>query len=132
MNNQAKVIFASFIYFSLVMEKNDYKVSNELRRLYRKLSNLTRMYENMLDTVVSDMNRILKDIDKDVDYMLLSVTILAEYYEQLKGKRKEFNPMSHKQILMLQDECLEEDCTTANDTFEVAEIIVRGLLNDRK
>ena len=63
-----------------------------------------------------------------MNYILLSVTILAEYYEQMRGKKKHFAPMSHKQILALQDECLELDDSTANDTFEVAEILVRELL----
>ena len=128
MNNQAKVIFTSFIYFSIVIEKNNWEISKELIRLYSKLKFLTKMYYKHLDTVVKEASAVIEKLDKDVDFLLLSVTILAEYYEQLRGKKKHFNPMSHKEILLLQDECLELDDSTAEDTFYVAEKLVKELL----
>ena len=53
----------------------------------------------------------------------------AEYYEQMRGKKRLFTPMSYKEIVDVQDECLEVVSTeVANDTFDVCEILVKGLL----
>lgn len=132
MNRHAKVMFASFIYFAMVLEQNDGEVSESLMKLYQKLAKITRLYQKHLDEVTRELNAILRDLEKDVDYVLLSVTILAEYYDQLRGKKKHFCPMSHKAILALQEECLELDDSMAIDTCDVAELIVRELLNDKR
>ncbi len=130
MNTQAKVIFASFIYFAMFLDLNK-KASNipeELKRLFRILARLTKMYSHNLVQIEKEMNDILKNINKDVDYLLLSVTIIAEYYEQTKGKKRLFTPMSWEQINNLQNECLELSDKNATDTFDVAELIVKELL----
>lgn len=130
MNNQAKILMASFIYFAIVMDKNDLSddIPKDLKKLFRKLGWVTQKYSHKYQEVNDEMNVILKDVNKSVDYMLMSVSIIAEYYEQTRGKRRYFTPMSWKEIVKLQDECLELSDKNAKDTFDVAEIIVREFL----
>jgi len=129
-NNQAKILMASFIYFAIVMDKNDLSddIPKDLKKLFRKLGWVTQKYSHKYQEVNDEMNVILKDVNKSVDYMLMSVSIIAEYYEQTRGKRRYFTPMSWKEIVKLQDECLELSDKNAKDTFDVAEIIVREFL----
>lgn len=129
-SNEAKVMFLSFIYFALVMEKNGGDVGEKMRRLFYKLSRITKLYENYLQDVLNEANNILKDYEADIDYLLASVSIIAFYYEAMKGKKRKFEPMSHKEILLLQDELLEADDRLANSTFDFCELIVNKMLKD--
>ena len=130
MNPQAKVLFASFIYFSIIMEKNDMldNIPPNIKKVFKNLSDITKMYSHHYRDITDELNVILKDIDKDVDYMLLSVSIIAEYYEQMRGRRRYFTPMKWDEIVKLQEECLELSDKDAVDTFDVAELIVERLL----
>ena len=127
MNKQAKVLFASFIYFALIMEQNE-DIPDSLKRLYRKLAKITSMYKDNMEDLLLEINDIIQDKHYEIDYLLASVTIIAEYYEQLKGKKKHFQPMKHKEILELQEECLEMEDKHADDTFEYCEFLVSELL----
>ena len=130
MNNQAKVLMASFIYFAIVMDKNNLadNIPEDLKKLFRRLGWVTQKYSHRYQEVNDEMNEILKDVHKEVDYMLVSVAIIAEYYEQMRGKKRYFSPMSWKEIVNLQNECLELSDKNFKDTFDVAELIVRELL----
>ena len=134
MNNQAKVIVASFIYFATVMEKNEIvdDIPKGLKKLFRKVAWISEKYSKHLELVTNEINEILKDVDKEIDFMLISVSLISEYYEQMKGKKRLFTPMSYAEIVDIQDECIELNNKNANSTFDVCEILVRGLLNENK
>jgi hypothetical protein len=136
MKKQRKIIIASFIYFVIVIENNNGEIPPKLKQAYFKVKNIVQgnitgnLSDNSLLQVMEvqkELNKILANIDYNIDYLLASVTILAEYYEQLKGKKKYFYPMSHKEILALQDKLLE-DSTAASETFEFCEFLVKELL----
>ena len=120
----------AFIYFSIVMDKNNLsdKIPQKLKNMFRKLAWLTHKYSHNYQNVVDELNVILKPIDKEIDYMLASITIIAEYYEQMRGKKRYFSPMSWKEINELQNECLELSDSNAGDTFDVCELIVKEFL----
>jgi len=128
MSNEAKVMFLSFIYFALVMEQNE-NIPHKLKRLFFKLSKITKMYESKLDDVLIDVNEKIKDYKKvDIDYLLASVSIVAFYYEVMRGRKRLFTPLSHGEILELQDELLEISDTNAKDTFDFCEYVVGKIL----
>ena len=128
MNKEAKVMFLSFIYFALVMEQNE-KIPDKLKRLFYRLSKITRLYEYKLNEVLEQVNAAIKDYPKvDIDYLLASVSIVAFYYEQMKGKKRLFTPLEHSEIIDLMDELLEIDDSKANDTFDFCEFVVKKLL----
>lgn len=128
MSNEAKVMFLSFIYFALVMEQNE-KIPDNLRRLFYRLSRITKMYDYKLDDVLIEVNEKIRDYKTvEIDYLLASVSIVAFYYEAMQGRKRLFTPLSHKEILELQDELLELNDTNANDTFDFCEYVVKEML----
>jgi hypothetical protein len=130
MPKEAKLMFLSFIYFSLVMEQNE-EIPKKLKQLFYKLSKITRLYEHKLEDVLSEVNEKIKDYKKvEIDYLLASVSIVAFYFEAFKGRKRLFTPFSHKEILELQDELLELSDTNANDTFDFCEYVVYEILKD--
>ena len=133
MNNQAKVLMASFIYFAEVIEQNNMadNIPKDLKTMFRKLSFITQKYHKHLDDVVLELNSILKPINKDVDFMLMSVSLITEYYRQMRGKKRHFTPLSYKDIVTIEDECIEMSRLNVNDTFDIAEMIVEKLLEDK-
>ena len=130
MNNQAKIMFASFICFAVYIETRKKEMPNNLKKFFRKLAKITKLYEKNLSIVNDELNQILKNVEGDsVDLLLLSVTIVSEYYLQTRGKKTLFYPMSWDEIRDLQDECLEKvDSNTSDTTFDVAELIVKEML----
>lgn len=132
MNKEAKVLFLAFIYFSNLMEENqDLTLSDEMRQLFFKLAYTTRMYKHKLDDILIEANEILKDYpSKNIDLLLASVTIIAEYYDQTKGKKRLFSPMSYKQILDLQCSIMDDDFERDKNTIEYCAFVVNKLLNN--
>lgn len=132
MNKEAKVLFLAFIYFSNLMEENqDLTLSDEMRQLFFKLAYTTRMYKHKLDDILIEANEILKDYpSKNIDLLLASVTIIAEYYDQTKGKKRLFSPMSYKQILDLQCSIMDDDFERDKNTIEYCAFLVNKLLNN--
>ncbi len=130
MDKQAKVIMASFIYFAIVLEKNETadKIPESLKTLFRKIAWISEKYKSQTKLVTDDLNEILKDTDVDVDFMLLSVSLISEYYTQMRGKKRLFTPMKWNEILDMQEECMQLSDKNTLDTFDVAETIVKGLL----
>lgn len=133
-NKEILVIFASFSWFAQVLEANrdNGSVTPDLMSLYRKLAGLCMCNQEDLSKRVSKINTVVKstNFSKSVDYLLLSITIIAEYYLQMRGKKRLYSPMTHSQIIELQDEALEGMPTQLwRDTFDYAEFIVNGLLS---
>ena len=133
MNNQAKVLMASFVYFAEVMEKNNLlnDIPKEFQVMFRKLSWITEKYQKHYGDVINEVNGILKPLNKDVDYLLMSVSLITEYYRQMRGKKRHFTPLNYKQIIKVEEDCIEASKLNVNDTFDVAEIIVRELLKEK-
>ena len=137
MKKQKQVITASFIYFVALIDKNGGKIPPYLKKAYSKVKFIVQgnLEGNISDKAMSQVldtqrriNEIIKDVNYDIDMLLTSVTILAEYYDQLRGKKKHYYPMSLKEILELQDELLE-DCEHIDSTFEYCEFLVKELLS---
>lgn len=123
-------MFLAFIYFALVMEQNE-EIPPKLKRLFFRLSKITSLFKDKLDDVLIDVNEKIKDYEQvNIDYLLASVSIVAFYYEAMKGSKRLFTPLSHKEILELQDELLEISDANANDTFDFCEYVVNKLLKD--
>lgn len=114
------------------MEENqDLTLSDEMRQLFFKLAYTTRMYKHKLDDILIEANEILKDYpSKNIDLLLASVTIIAEYYDQTKGKKRLFSPMSYKQILDLQCSIMDDDFERDKNTIEYCAFVVNKLLNN--
>ena len=130
MSKESKVMFLAFIYFALVMEQNE-EIPPKLKRLFFRLSKITSLFKDQLDDVLIDVNEKIKDYEQvNIDYLLASVSIVALYYEAMKGSKRLFTPLSHKEILELQDELLELSDANANDTFDFCEYVVNKLLKD--
>jgi len=131
-NPQAKVILASFLYFSVVLEKNNMldKIPNDLKKLFRKLGFISQKYQQHIASVTDEIDIITKDCKYDVDFLLLSVSMLIDYYDQVSGKPRYFTPMSCKEIVTLQDEILDTaPSDLVDNTFDFSELLVKGLLN---
>lgn len=133
---QMQIIMTAFGFLSIFMEQNKEKLNDNFKRLFRKLAKVTQLYENKIDEFTKSSNEIIKKINftKDVDYILVSVTIIAEYYEQLKGKKRYFSPLSFKKILQLQEEAIEynKNGDIINDSMDFAELFVKNSLNASK
>ena len=115
---QRKIMFASFGFFAVIFEKNK-TIPKTLMNYYQKLGNITKGYEKYITKDWEDINRIilryenqqkkmgLSDKEMEIDYLLLSVSILATYYEfTSKGVKRWFYPMTYGQILNIQDEII--------------------------
>ena len=129
MNKEAKVIIASFMYFALVVERNE-KMPEKLKKLYRKVGKISSMYQNQLTKCLEDLNIIIKDLDYEIDYLLASVTIIASYYEHMRGCKRLFTPISHNDILELQDELINDNDKLVGSTFDYCDVLVKRILNE--
>jgi len=104
------LMFSAFAWFAQVLEMNKENEPNpRLLRLYLNLAKNANINEEKRKLVMERIQEVLNKIstEKTVDYLLLSLCILGEYYDQLRGKKKHYQMMSHKDIVELQDEVLE-------------------------
>ena len=131
MNKEAAIIIASFIYFAIVMEKNEV-IPPKLKTLFRKLGKLTSMYDDDLTQYTEEINEAIKDLDYQIDFLLASISIISCYYEHMRGHKRLFTPMSHKEILELQDELIEANSDRVDATFDYCDILVSRLLKGEK
>jgi hypothetical protein len=140
--NQAKIMFIAFSYFSIVLEENKKSEVNlhiKLKNMFHPLARISFMYQHLLEETVNDVSEAVKEWNKDssVDYLLLSVSIIVDYYEVLKGKKRYFSPMKCEDILDLQEECMgqiekERKDNMINNTFDFSEFLVNKILNEDK
>lgn len=127
-NKEAKCMFLSFIYFANLLEHN-VEIDERLKKLYRTLAQITRMYKHRLEDIVEDINEQIKDYPTtQIDILLASVSIIAEYYEQTSGRKRLFTPMTHKDIYALQLELLDNDETINDNTLTYCRHVVEKLL----
>ena len=130
MNNQAKIILASFMFFAISIYDEE-EISPKMRKLFRKLSWLSEKYKHHSKALEDEINIILQPLNQEVNLMLLSVSLISEYYEQMKGKKRYFTPMSWSEIVDVQDECIALNKTNVDNTFDICEILVKELLNKK-
>ena len=128
---QLLIVFSAFSFFAHFMDINkENEIDPKLLSLFKTLARLCKCSEEELHTRAEDFNKVIKALPaEEVDFVLLSVSILAEYYQQLKGKKRYYTPMSHDNILELQEECLEDmprELWVA--TFDYAEKLVKLIL----
>ena len=130
-------VFAAFGYFALILEQNE-KPDRELMRFYRQLTRLCKCNEIELQRRMGIINRVVKGFPEGqkIEYILLSVSIIARYYEETSRYRRYYTPMSHQVIIDLQQECMDrleenqpdEAKEIINNSFDFADFIVEELL----
>ena len=145
---EAKILLIAFIYFSLVLKENkkiDEEILNtKMRNIFHPLAKVSSMYGHLFEDATKTIGELSKKWNKkeSIDFLLLSVTIVAVYYEVFKGKRRSFSPLKIGDILDIQDECIEminneiKDKKEADDmvenTFLFSEFLVNDILNEEK
>ena len=145
---EAKILLIAFIYFSLVLKENK-KINEEvlttkMRNIFHPLANISSMYGHLFKEATKTIGELSKNWDKkeSIDFLLLSVTIVAVYYEVFKGIRRSFSPLKIGDILDIQDECIEmindeikdkkEADYLVENTFLFAEFLVKNILCEEK
>ena len=115
------------------MERNNNldNIPDNYKKMFRKLSWITEKYKKNCSSTIEEVNEILKPINKYIDYMLMSVSLITEYYRQMRGKKRHFTHISYNEIVSVEEECIEKSNLNINDTFDIAEILVRELLKDK-
>ena len=130
MNNQAKIILASFIFFAL--DTYEQEITPKMKKYFRKLSWVSEKYQHHAKDLENELNGILIEEQGTINSMLMSVTLLNLYYDLMRGKKRLFTPMSYAEILDVQEECIELSGENTKYTCDLAEIIVRELLKENK
>lgn len=145
---EAKILLIAFIYFSLVIrenKKNDEEILNtKMRNIFYPLAKVSSMYKHLSKEATKTVDELSKKWNKKdrIDYLLLSVTIVAVYYEEFKGKKRNFSPLKTEDVLEIQDECIEmindeiKNKNEADDmienTFLFSEFLVSYILHEEK
>jgi len=129
MNNQAKIILSSFIFFAIGTYE-DKELTPKMKRYFSKLAWVSEKYKHNAEDIEAELNKMLEDKQGTVDAVLMSVTLLNLYYDLMRGKKRLFTPMSYKEILDVQDECIEKSNENVAYTCDLAEMIVNEFLNE--
>ena len=142
--NQRRIMLVSFMYFSMVIKINKIEPSQYLISMYRNVGRITNSYRKYMEEDMSVINKIIKRFESEnsekenleIDYLLASVSIISSFYDQTKGKKRFFYPMSYKDILELQDEIID-DLTEKDsefmikNTFDFCDYVVREILRGK-
>jgi len=121
--NEALVIFSGFAYLTNVIDKNGGEIPHRLKFIYNRATKIMLMYKDLHDEMIVDINSIVKDYpETEIDLMLCSVSFFSEYYEQMRGKKRTFNPMDYKHIKEIQDE-IEDDLASLGQMNKVFDTI---------
>jgi len=135
-NNQAKVVLTSFMYFSLYAnscKKNNKEIQEDIKKLFERMITTVKMYKPLMFDVLEEVKIITKDFgEKDVNSILAAITLVIEYYEQIQGKKRLFTPMKLEKAVNMQCQILETDDSFAKDTFDYCSFIVSSLLKGNK
>ena len=138
MNHQmreALCIFTGFAYLTNVLDNNGGDIPHELKVIYNKATKIVLMYEDLHTKMIDTVNAIVRDYPKiELDLMLTSVTFFAEYIEQMRGRKRTFNPMDYKHIKRIQDEIEEELFSSGQnkkvyDTYDYCHSTVKKILD---
>jgi len=132
--NEALVIFSGFAYLTNVIDKNGGDIPPRLKFIYNRVTKIVLMYKDLHDNMINEINAITREYpETEIDLMLCSVSFFSEYYEQMRGKKRTFNPMDYKHIREIQDEIEEELATLGQmnkvfDTIDYCHSTVKKIL----
>ena len=142
--NQRRIMLASFMYFSMVMKINRIEPNQYFINLYRNVGRITNSYRKYMEEDVNEINKIIKSFESknsekenlEIDYLLTSVSIISSFYDQTRGKKRFFYPMSYKDILELQDNIIDDLREKDNEfmiknTFDFCDYVVREILRNK-
>lgn len=141
---EIKIILIAFIYLSMMLEENRKHnkgiISSRMKTIFYPLAKISTMYKHLFTDTTNIVNEISKkwESEKDVDFLLLSVTLVAVYYEAFTGKKRNFTPLKVNDILAIQEECINniyheikderEASVLIENTFSFSEFIVDYIL----
>lgn len=132
---EALCVFVGFAYLTNVLDLNGGVIPDRIKFIFNKATKIMLMYEAWHDKMIEDINSIVKDYpETQIDLMLTSVAIFAEYIEQMRGKKRTFTPMDYKHIKAIQDE-IEDDLFLRGeqkkvfDTYDYCNNTVKKILD---
>lgn len=106
---EALCVFVGFAYLTNVLDLNDGVIPDHIKSIYNKATKIMLMYEKCHDDMIEDVNEIVRNYpETEIDLMLASVSMFSEYIEQMRGRKRTFNPMDYKHIREIQDEIEDE------------------------
>ena len=106
---EALCVFVGFAYLTNVLDLNDGVIPDHIKSIYNKATKIMLMYEQSHDDMIDDVNEIVRNYpETEIDLMLASVSMFSEYIEQMRGRKRTFNPMDYKHIREIQDEIEDE------------------------
>ena len=131
---EALCVFVGFAYLTNVLDLNDGVIPDHIKSIYNKATKIMLMYEQCHDDMIEDVNEIVRNYpETEIDLMLASVSMFSEYIEQMRGRKRTFNPMDYKHIREIQDEIEEELCEAGQqkkvfDTIDYCHSLVKQIL----
>ena len=127
-------IFVGFAYLTNVLDMNGGVIPKRIKFMFNKATKIVLMYEEQHDKMIDEVNSIAREYpETEIDLLLTSVCIFSEYIEQMRGKKRTFNPMDYKHIREIQDE-IEEELFEAGqqqivfDTIDYCHSLVKQIL----
>ena len=106
---EALCIFVGFAYLTNVLDINGGVIHERIKFMFNKATKIVLMYKEQHEKMIDDVNSIAKEYpETEIDLLLTSVCIFSEYIEQMRGRKRTFNPMDYKHIREIQDEIEEE------------------------
>lgn len=106
---EALCIFTAFAYLTNVIENNNGVIPERLKFIYNRSTKIMLMYKQWHEIMIEQINEIVKYYPTtEIDLMLTSVAIFAEYYEQMRGRKRTFNPIDYKHIDEIRNEIESE------------------------
>ena len=128
-------IFVGFAYLTNVLDMNGGVIPERIKFMFSKATKIVLMYEEQHDKMIDEVNSIAREYpETEIDLLLTSVCIFSEYIEQMRGKKRTFNPMDYKHIREIQDEIEEELCEAGQqekvfDTIDYCHSLVKKILD---
>ena len=128
-------IFVGFAYLTNVLDMNGGVIPKRIKFMFNKATKIVLMYEEQHDNMIDEVNSIAREYpETEIDLLLTSVCIFSEYIEQMRGKKRTFNPMDYKHIREIQDEIEEELCEAGQqekvfDTIDYCHSLVKKILD---
>lgn len=127
-------IFVGFAYLTNVLDMSGGVIPERIKFMFNKATKIVLMYEEQHDKMIDEVNSIAREYpETEIDLLLTSVCIFSEYIEQMRGKKRTFNPMDYKHIREIQDE-IEEELFEAGqqqkvfDTIDYCNSLVKQIL----
>lgn len=116
---EALCVFVGFAYLTNILDKNGGVIPQRLKFIYNRATKIMLMYEQWHSEMIKEVNDIVFDYpDTDIDLMLTSVSFFAEYIEQMRGRKRTFNPIDYRHISEIQNE-MEDDLVALGESKKV-------------